>query len=53
MGFDTYRFANLSVHPEMVQEIEALEQKFKQELGETITLIAYEATDSKNPARNK
>ncbi|MDF2650743.1 MAG: hypothetical protein K0Q73_6548 [Paenibacillus sp.] len=41
MGQDEYKFANLSVHPDLILEIEKLENKFKEELGEEITLIAY------------
>lgn len=51
VGMDTYQFANLSIHPEMVQEIEQLERKFKQELGETITLIAFASKEAKSQTK--
>ncbi len=41
MENEKYRFANLSVHPDLIQEIEKLESKCKEKIGEDITLIAY------------
>ncbi|MFK7693327.1 hypothetical protein [Paenibacillus sp. HJGM_3] len=50
MGMDAYKFADLSVHPEVVRDIQALEHKLKEQLGETITLIAFESKRNDAPA---
>lgn len=41
MEMESYHFANLGIHEELMQELRNLETRMKEKLGYEIALIAY------------
>lgn len=49
--FDPYRYADLSGMQEAVEQIRKLENRLTQEAGFPVTLIAFEAAESREEQR--
>lgn len=41
MDMESYQFANLGIHEELMQDLRNLESHMKEELGYEVALIAY------------
>ncbi|WP_171681899.1 hypothetical protein [Paenibacillus planticolens] len=41
MSIDSYQFANLGAHEELLEDLRSLESRMKDELGYEVALIAY------------
>lgn len=42
MSIDSYQFANLAPHEELLADLRSLESRMKDEIGREVALIAYE-----------